>query len=305
MFQRFTIKLGLAGLFALSLPWLASLAASLPAERIADRPHRAEWLASYRWSQKADWFGGFSGLEMEADGRRIHVLSDRATYATAEIERDEKDRIRKVSLLSHSSLPHPNGDSEGLALLPDGRTFVSFEDKTRVEALDLQAQSLKPLPRPALFRKHDGNKSFEALAVAENGDLIAVAEQPGPKDTELIVWRWNGTRWRQAFVYPWDEKYLPVGADFGPDGRLYVLERAFSGVGFRSRLRRFDLAQLQAGQRQIVGDTLLESGLAAHDNLEGVAIWRDQEGRLRATMISDDNFLWVQTTEIVEYLLPN
>ena len=305
MFKRLAIKLSLAGLFALSLPWLATLAANLPQPQGADARPKAEWLASYRWTQKGDWFGGFSGLEIEPGGSRIHVLSDRATYAIAELARDRKDRIRDVTLISHSPLPQPNGDSEGLALSPDGRTYVSFEDKTRVAALDTQAQRLTSLPRPKRFRRYDGNKSFEALAVARNGDLFAVAEKPGRKETELFLWRWNGKGWRQAFAYPWDETYMPVGADFGPDGRLYVLERAFSGIGFRSRLRRFDLSETKADGRPITGDTLLESGLAAHDNLEGVAIWRDTQDRLRATMISDDNFLWIQTTEIVEYLLPD
>ncbi|WP_299349376.1 hypothetical protein [uncultured Shimia sp.] len=35
----------------------------------------------------------------------------------------------------------------------------------------------------------------------------------------------------------------PVGADFGPDGRLFILERGFNGVGFRSRVRRFDVTE--------------------------------------------------------------
>ena len=36
--------------------------------------------------------------------------------------------------------------------------------------------------------------------------------------------------------------FLVVGADVGPDDRLYVLERDFAFFGFRSRVRSFDLA---------------------------------------------------------------
>jgi len=42
-----------------------------------------------------------------------------------------------------------------------------------------------------------------------------------------------------------------------------------------------------------------------HDNLEGVSVWRDADGALRATLVSDDNFRFLQQTEIVEYLLPD
>ena len=94
---------------------------------------------------------------------------------------------------------------------------------------------------------------------------------------------------------------MPVGADFGPDGRLYVLERKFARIGFRSRLRRFKWTDSALTQEE----TLIETSVATHDNLEGVSIWRDSRGQLRATMISDDNFLWIQRTEIVEYSLPD
>lgn len=95
---------------------------------------------------------------------------------------------------------------------------------------------------------------------------------------------------------------MPVAADFGPDGRLYLLERDFRGIGgFASRLRRFDLTE-----RGFDGETtLFQTPFSLHDNLEGLSIWRDAQGGLRATMISDDNFLFVQQTQIVEHRLPD
>jgi hypothetical protein len=93
-----------------------------------------------------------------------------------------------------------------------------------------------------------------------------------------------------------------VAADFGPDGRFYVLERDFRALGgFSSRLRRFEL-----GTDGLTGEAiLLETPFALHDNLEGLSVWRDDQGVLRATMISDDNFIFVQQTQIVEYRLPD
>jgi len=89
-----------------------------------------------------------------------------------------------------------------------------------------------------------------------------------------------------------------VAADFGPDGRLYVLERQFRGLmGFASRVRRFRLGM----DRLLAEETLLETAVGLHDNLEGLSVWRDAGGALRLTMIADDNFSFFQRTEIVEY----
>ena len=84
--------------------------------------------------------------------------------------------------------------------------------------------------------------------------------------------------------------------------RLYLLERQFLGpFGFRTRLRRITLD----GSDVETTETLIETDAGTHDNLEGVSVWRDDDGRLMATMVSDDNFFPLQRTEFVEYVLPD
>jgi hypothetical protein len=91
--------------------------------------------------------------------------------------------------------------------------------------------------------------------------------------------------------------FLPVGADFGPDGRLYVLERRLLlPVGFANRLR---VLTPEAWDKPLI---LWESRLGQFDNLEGLSITTTADGLLRATMVSDDNFLSLQRTELVEVL---
>jgi hypothetical protein len=46
---------------------------------------------------------------------------------------------------------------------------------------------------------------------------------------------------------------------------------------------------------------LLETATGTYDNLEGLAVWRDDAGAIRLTMISDDNFKSFQVTQFVEY----
>ena len=71
-----------------------------------------------------------------------------------------------------------------------------------------------------------------------------------------------------------DGDFLVVDADFGPDGKLYVLERDFGWLGFRTRVRRFALGPDGLGDEV----TLLETPFGELDNMEGISVWRDAAG---------------------------
>ena len=81
------------------------------------------------------------------------------------------------------------------------------------------------------------------------------------------------------------------------------MERSFTPwrgfLGFAARLRSYALGA------EALTDMRLEmqSPPGRHDNLEGLSVWRDAQGRIVATMVSDDNFIRFQRTEIVEYRL--
>jgi hypothetical protein len=306
---------GLALAFGLMLA-AAAIAANRP-ERSPDRSDgarqdRAQLIGSYTWRAKPDWFGGFSGIEVSDDGTTMTVLSDRATLARARIQRasnvNNAGVISGIELQSAQRLRSSRGknlmgrimDSEGLAVAPDGSLYISFEGVSRVAHHRRDDSRARVLPRPKGFRSLPLNKALEALAIDARGRLYTLPENAPNAKGEIPVWRWDGTRWNQPFSLPRRGGFLPVGADFGPDGRFYLLERNFVFIGFRSRLRRWDITD-QGAQNEV---TLLETGTGLHDNLEGVSVWRDPAGDLRATMISDDNFKSFQRTELVEYTLP-
>ena len=93
---------------------------------------------------------------------------------------------------------------------------------------------------------------------------------------------------------------MPTGADFGPDGRFYILERGHYSLGFHSSGARC-LTLTETGFTDI--QTILQTPWGTHGNLEGLSVWRDQDGHIRLTMVSDDNFLPFLRSEIVEYIL--
>ena len=69
--------------------------------------------------------------------------------------------------------------------------------------------------------------------------------------------------------------------------------------GFATRIRSFGRTE----QGFDAGETLLVSRFGELDNMEGISAWRDPEGRIRLTLISDDNFFPLQRTQLNEYIL--
>lgn len=268
----------------------------------------ATHLFSYPWHNPSQWFGGFSAIHVSDEGRHLIVLSDRSTLVTARAERDAGG-ITNIRVQGHwpvlSSkgrvLPGYVGDSEGIAIALDGGIYISFEGVHRVAYYPAPGTKARVLPRPAAFDAFDSNGSFEALAIDNRGRLYALTEKNRTEQGDIPVYRWNGQAWSSPFVLPQRGSFLPVAADFGPDGRFYLLERAVSLTGFRSRLRRWQIDEDEPSGEEI----LFQTGTGTHDNLEGLSVWRDPSGRLRASMISDDNFLALQRTELVEYALPD
>jgi len=259
-------------------------------------------IGSYVWEVDNPLFGGYSGIEVADDGKSFVAVSDRGSFVQGEIAR-EGDTITKVTLNAITPLTGSDGlaltrefsDSEGLAIGPDGALFVSFEwmhGIRRFEAVDHFAGPLLTTPE---FAQLQDNSSLEAIAIAPDGTLYTMPERTGIATRPFPVFRLRNGIWDQPFTIPRTGPYLVSGADIGPDGRLYVLERDFIGIGFRNRVRRFELD----GNGE---EVLLETGILTHDNLEGISVWQDAQG-LRMTLISDDNFRGFQRTELVEYRL--
>ncbi|WGW04705.1 esterase-like activity of phytase family protein [Tropicibacter oceani] len=265
---------------------------------------KATYLGSYTWRSGDAELGGLSGIEITDNGMGFVALSDRAKLVKGSFTRD-KTRITGVQNAGWQALRDPKGqplkdalaDSEGLALADDGTLFISFEWRHRVWAYSPGGKATA-LPRAQDFKGLQANSGLEALAIDARGRLYTLPERSGQMTRPFPVWRFDGKGWSQPFSLRRDAGFLPVGADFGPDGWFYLLERQFTGYGFRSRVRRFDVT----GDKVHREETLLESPALRHDNLEGISVWRANDGTIRMTMVSDDNFRpFLQRTEFVEY----
>jgi hypothetical protein len=282
---------------ALSLALLASAANAEP---------RAEHLGSWTWETGVPGLYGFSAIELSEDGEHFTVMGDGGQIVRGRIHRTDGviDGLRAwrfTSLLGTTGGPMDRDfrDSEGLAIAADGTAYVSFEGMHRVWSYPDLDGPARPLPLHRDFGRFPGNAGLEALAIDAEGTLFAVPERSGGLTEPFPVYRYRDGTWDLPFTIERRGEFLPVGADFGPDGWFYLLERRFLGIfGLQSRVRRFTINGDVIRQEQ----TLFETRPRTHDNLEGIAVWRDTDGAIRLTMISDDNGRApLQRTEFVEY----
>lgn len=281
---------------------LACVLAMLPA-----LAQDAEWLGSFRWTAPGvPQFGGFSGLVLLPDHAGFIAVTDKGWLVEGRLQRDG-DRIVGVSdtkyrpLLGRDAVPLSgfNSDAEGLARAADGTLYVSFEGFHRVYAVRPGENQTRWIERHPDFDTFQTNSGLEALAHDPQGRLITLPERSGAWERPFPVYRHDGTEWTQPYSLRRDGKFLPVGADTGPDDRLYLLERHFTGIAFASRVRSFAFTPDGLTDERLV----LETPPGRHDNLEAISVWRDDAGRIRLTMLSDDNFRFFQRTEFVEYAL--
>jgi hypothetical protein len=264
-------------------------------------------LSRVQWHGDGAWFGGFSGLAVAPDGAGFVAVNDRGWITGGRFTRDAAGRmtgvtagpLRKMGGKAGRGLSPYLSDAEDLARGPDGSLYVAFEGWVRVSRYAASEGPAVHLPRAPAFDDMDDNKALESLAIAPDGLVYALPEWP--LGGAYPLFRFDGAGWSAPFSLPESGTFLPVSADFGPDGRLYLLERdALIPVGFASRLRRFDWGPEGPSQ----GLVLAQTGFGVWDNVESVSVWRGPAG-LVATLLSDDNFLPVQRTEFIEIALPD
>lgn len=254
-----------------------------------------------------DLFGGFSGFVL--DGTRLTAVSDKGGWGNMTLRFDggrladvEAASVRWMTDAAGLSAEDHRWDPEGLARLPDGRLLVSFEQDHRLQVFDSDVAPAGPEYRDPSWEEFDGNSGLEGLAVDADGVVWAILEQTEEGDDPFPVFVGPVEGPWEAKRLPRRGDYLPTGADFGPDGWLYVTERDFSVFsGFATRVRRF---RWGAGPDPVaeeeLGDFPSSAGL---DNVEGIAVWRSEAGETMILLLSDDNYAAIEDTVLSLFVL--
>jgi hypothetical protein len=244
-------------------------------------------------------FGGLSGIDIRADGKSFLAISDTGYWFSGTLEREDG---RLVGLADAQWAPMLNArgrplgpkvraDAEGLRLTTvNGRpaAYVSFEQANELrlyrapskEFSDLALARPEVIKFPRAGRKLVANRGLETMALAPAGGPLA-----------------------GAFSVVRSGDYDVTDGAFLPNGDFLILERRVVvpyGVGMR--LRRLPGDAIRPGA-VVDGPVVLEADMLSQiDNMEGLAVSTDPDGRTRVTLVSDDNLSLLQRTLILEFL---
>ena len=273
-------------------------------------------------SSEYDGFGGWSGLWRSDDGARLVSVSDNAQWLTGNPTYDGEGRLSGLAdavqapLLDEDGRPlrhTPAFDTESLAIA-DGVAYVGIERVHEVRRFGWASSGVRargvPVPVPPEMKQLPYNESLEAVGVPGTGHplagcVIAIAERARYGDeAPTRGWVLTGAT-PFTFDVARSKGFDITDIAFLPSGDALLLERRFRIVtGVACRIRRLGVAAFTAGAL-VDGPVLFEADRSYEiDNMEGIATHRDpRTGDTVVTLISDDNFSFLQRTVLLEFVL--
>lgn len=264
-------------------------------------------------------FGGISALRVGADGQSFISVTDKGHWLRGRIVYRGSTPIaitdaEMAPILGSDRRPLKRRgwyDSESLAV--DGDTlYVGFERVHRIVRFDYGRDGLLargvPIPVPPAFRLLPSNGSLECLVMPPRGGplggtLIMVSEKGLDNRGNTLGFLIGGGA-DGGFSLKRTDDFDVSDCALTPNGKLLILERRLSWTsGFAMRIRSVPLAALKPGAT-VDGPELIVADMGHQiDNMEGLSVHRAPDGKLVLTLISDDNFLPLQRTVLLQFTL--
>jgi hypothetical protein len=259
-------------------------------------------------------FGGLSGIEVTPDGRRFVAISDKGSVVDGVLDYDDAGDLTGARDIVVMPLLDIDGtkvkgnrrDSEGLALLPDGRWAVSFERWHRVELYPANPAGpvtppLPKLPRPPGVQSAEGNSGLEAVTALPDSRLLVLEEGLEENAGHSRAWLGGANGWA-SLSYRGRAPYRPTDAATLPNGDVVVLERRASILGgFGARIVRIPAADIQPGAELSGTELAVFEPPLTTDNYEGISAVRQPDGKVMLYIVSDDNFWGFQRTLLLMF----
>ncbi|MDX1710966.1 MAG: esterase-like activity of phytase family protein [Rhodovibrionaceae bacterium] len=260
------------------------------------------YLGGVELSSADERFGGFSGLLLSADGKRLSAVSDRGYWLQADVFHNADDSLVGVANARMGRLKGLDGkpmsasrhtDAEGLTVLPNGDWLVSFERQHRFRRYPAGAQPLAAtptdLPKPPGIDSAPYNGGMEALVTVADGGVLVLTEELLEGD-DRVAFLWQGGAWSRLTLERHGQ-FKPTGAARLPDGDVVLLERLFSPIGgLAIRVSRIAAESIAPGARLNSQQLAVLRPPLAIDNMEGIHAREGRHGRTLIYIISDDNY---------------
>ena len=278
-----------------------------------------EFVGGFQMRASMPVFGQFSALRFLAPGSDFVGVANHGYWFFGRIRRNragvpegvEGFRMQEMVDRAGRVIDKRLTDAEGLEVA-GGVATVSFERFARLTEYRVGPDGAGPPLRDLDFviPRHElrANGGMEMVARApKNGPLagarIVVAERSVDTNGDLFAAIVEGPG-RGVFKVKRSDDFDVTDGAFLPDGDLILLERRYRppfSVGMR--LRRIAAATVRRGAL-VDGEVLIEADLSSHiDNMEGLDVWRREDGATILSLISDDNQSILQRTIYLEFVM--
>jgi hypothetical protein len=283
-----------------------------------------EYLGGLELTSSHREFGGFSAIRVEPDGQHFISLTDKGWWLTGRIVYD-RGQPAGIAEARMAPMLGPDGrtlkargwyDTESLAER-DGWLYVGIERVNRIVRFDFarcgfRSRAAEYPAATAVPRLPYGdlpyNKGLEALTFAPRGGklagaLIAFSERGLDADDNLKAFLVGAGTPAQFSVQRRDNFDISDSVTL-PSGDVLLLERRFTWLtGIAMRLRRIAISAIAPGALVDGVDLLFADHRYQIDNMEGLSVHMDASGAIILTLISDDNFNFLQRTVLLQFKL--
>lgn len=253
-------------------------------------------------------FGGISAIALTRDG--FVALSDSGTAMWFEGRTGTPSRLRLLPLPAGpgTSARKSDRDSEALAVGPNGRMWVSYENHNSVWRYAADFRAAQANRAPPEMRRWTPNSGAEAMVRLDDGRFVIFSEGAGSvaKSSDVLLFDRDPT---DASARAIRMSYrLPPGfsvtdaASLG-DGRIVTLHRSLSvSGGLAASVGMIDVSRFVRGA--VLSPRMLATlrSPMTVDNMEALTIER-RGGRIYLWIASDDNFSMLQRTLLMKFEL--
>jgi len=278
-----------------------------------------EWKGGLLLQSSSNSFGGFSGIALDAKGHSFVAISDRGWWFTGTLTYKDGmlSGIGKTAISPIRTPKKSNYYRDAEAIAPwtgkgiNGPLIVGFERHERISRYKYTRSRPRRIQLPKAVATGEYNGEMEAIgrfySGPKTGWLLAISEDNLDKNGNLRAWLWKG-KTIHPFSINRHSNYLITGLAVLPDGKSFVtIERSFS-LPYLSgmAIRQFKTTDISPS-KPLTGKLLFEGRQPSYalDNMEGIAVHRHKNGKLRLTVISDDNFKRsIQSTLIMQFEMP-